>query len=192
MQTAVIGKLAKLVPMLSSNQPGEVAATARAIERTLKSAGADWHDLTKLLTDKSAEIIVDGPTTFGRFTDNSLSKLVEIGRQTIARLEAANDMERRESRRLRSERDSAREQVAKVKLDGERRFIVTMIANRIPQVRHTPVAHRASDRRAAVTSILLSAVGADLSDREIAKRVGCSPTTVGTIRRELMQGGRNS
>ena len=38
-------RLRKLLPRLASNHDGEVAATARAIERTLKSSGHDWHDL---------------------------------------------------------------------------------------------------------------------------------------------------
>jgi hypothetical protein len=44
----IAGKLQRLVLMLSSNQPGEVAA-ANAIERTLKSAGADWHDHARVI-----------------------------------------------------------------------------------------------------------------------------------------------
>lgn len=43
-------KLAKIIPMLSSPNDGEVVNTARAIERTLKSAGLDWHDFAKALT----------------------------------------------------------------------------------------------------------------------------------------------
>ena len=43
-------KLAKIIPMLSSPNDGEVVNTARAIERTLKGIGADWHDLAKALT----------------------------------------------------------------------------------------------------------------------------------------------
>jgi len=42
-------RLVKLVPMLSSPVQGEVAATAAAVERTLKSGGADWHDLAATL-----------------------------------------------------------------------------------------------------------------------------------------------
>jgi hypothetical protein len=38
-------RLGKLIPRLASNYDGEVVATARAIERLLKSAGQDWHDL---------------------------------------------------------------------------------------------------------------------------------------------------
>src|SRR5271154_5208890 len=37
--------IAKLTPRLASQYDGEVVATARAIERTLKTAGLDWHDL---------------------------------------------------------------------------------------------------------------------------------------------------
>jgi hypothetical protein len=37
-------KLAKLVRLLASDQPGEVVATARAIGRALRAAGSDWHD----------------------------------------------------------------------------------------------------------------------------------------------------
>jgi hypothetical protein len=35
--------LGRLIPRLASEHDGEVVATARAIERTLKSAGRDWH-----------------------------------------------------------------------------------------------------------------------------------------------------
>jgi hypothetical protein len=37
--------IAKLIPRLGSTFDGEVVATSRAIERTLRSAGFDWHDL---------------------------------------------------------------------------------------------------------------------------------------------------
>jgi hypothetical protein len=42
--------LARLIPLLASPVDGEVIATARAIERTLRSASLDWHDLSKALT----------------------------------------------------------------------------------------------------------------------------------------------
>jgi hypothetical protein len=35
--------------MLSSPEPGEVFAAARAIERTLRTVDADWHDLAREL-----------------------------------------------------------------------------------------------------------------------------------------------
>ena len=37
--------LGKLIPLLASNHDGEVIATARAIDRLLRSSGRDWHDL---------------------------------------------------------------------------------------------------------------------------------------------------
>lgn len=43
-------RLKKLLLMLSSDQPGEVVAAARAIGRTLKTDGSDWHDLARQLS----------------------------------------------------------------------------------------------------------------------------------------------
>ena len=43
-------RLAKLLPLLSSDQPGEVVATARAIGQTLRRGGMDWHDLAALVS----------------------------------------------------------------------------------------------------------------------------------------------
>jgi hypothetical protein len=39
--------------MLSSDQPGEVAAAARAIGKTLKAEGRDWNWLAAKLADSS-------------------------------------------------------------------------------------------------------------------------------------------
>ena len=48
--------LRKLIPCLGSDQPGEILAAVAAIERVLRSAGADWHDLADvLLSDALAE-----------------------------------------------------------------------------------------------------------------------------------------
>jgi hypothetical protein len=41
-------RLGQLVRMLASDQPGEVAAAAQALHRTLASAGLDIHDLAKV------------------------------------------------------------------------------------------------------------------------------------------------
>jgi hypothetical protein len=45
----LIPTLSKLIPRLASNHDGEVVATVRAIERVLKSAGRDLHDLAACL-----------------------------------------------------------------------------------------------------------------------------------------------
>jgi hypothetical protein len=45
--------LAKLLPLLASDQPGDVVATAAAITRTLAAAGADWHGLAALVAGET-------------------------------------------------------------------------------------------------------------------------------------------
>jgi hypothetical protein len=48
-------KLRKLLLMLSSNRPGEVISAVAAIERTLRAANADWHDLAgRLLAPRTS------------------------------------------------------------------------------------------------------------------------------------------
>ena len=47
----VVTKIAKLIPRLASNHDGEVVATVRAIQRTLKGEGLDLHDLVAGLFD---------------------------------------------------------------------------------------------------------------------------------------------
>ena len=47
--SAIGPRLAKLLPLLSSDQPGEVVATARAIGQTLQRGDMDWHDLAALV-----------------------------------------------------------------------------------------------------------------------------------------------
>jgi len=46
----VAAKLGKLIGRLGSDHDGEIIATGRAIQRTLKSAGCDLHDLAEALT----------------------------------------------------------------------------------------------------------------------------------------------
>jgi hypothetical protein len=43
---AVRSKLGKLLPMLSSNHDGERVGAVAAIERVLRNANLDWHDLS--------------------------------------------------------------------------------------------------------------------------------------------------
>jgi hypothetical protein len=51
--SAISPRLAKLLPLLGSDQPDEVVATAQAIGHTLKSAGLDWHHLAALIHAKA-------------------------------------------------------------------------------------------------------------------------------------------
>ena len=48
-------KLAALLPRLASDCDGEVVATARAIGRQLRRAGADWHALAEAVTAEPQE-----------------------------------------------------------------------------------------------------------------------------------------
>ncbi len=41
----IIPKLSAIIPRLSTEHDGEVVASIRAIDRMLRSAGCDWHDL---------------------------------------------------------------------------------------------------------------------------------------------------
>jgi hypothetical protein len=47
MTSALPPVIARLIPRLGSPFDGEIIATARAIERTLKSEKLDWHDLAR-------------------------------------------------------------------------------------------------------------------------------------------------
>jgi hypothetical protein len=47
--TSIGPKLALLIPRLASTFDGEVVATVRAIDRTLQSAGRDFHDLAEAI-----------------------------------------------------------------------------------------------------------------------------------------------
>jgi hypothetical protein len=42
-------KISAILPRLGSNHDGEVVATARALERTLRACGRDWHDLVRVI-----------------------------------------------------------------------------------------------------------------------------------------------
>lgn len=45
----IADRLSKLVPLLGSDQVGEVGAAAAAIKRVLFSEGLDWHDVVSQL-----------------------------------------------------------------------------------------------------------------------------------------------
>jgi hypothetical protein len=67
MNVVQIPRLRQLLLMLSSDQPGEVAAAAAAIGRALKSAGTDWHALANGLLAEAPQ------SSRARHTDNNNS-----------------------------------------------------------------------------------------------------------------------
>ena len=48
----ISAKLSILIPRLASDADGEVVATARAIDRQLRKAGADWHVLASAFQEQ--------------------------------------------------------------------------------------------------------------------------------------------
>jgi len=55
-------RLAKLLPHLGSEHEGEVIATARAISRTLATAGLDWHEFGRVVERAGEPIALAAPT----------------------------------------------------------------------------------------------------------------------------------
>ncbi|NTI85643.1 hypothetical protein G6L87_01040 [Agrobacterium rhizogenes] len=54
-----IKRLRKLLPMLTSDQPGEVIATVAAILRTLNNTGASVHDLVAALGKPQKPLVIE-------------------------------------------------------------------------------------------------------------------------------------
>lgn len=76
---AVRDKLAKLVPLLSSNHNGERAGALAAIDRVLKSAGLDWHDFTGWLTAPTSAALPPPRTEVEMsMLDHELVALIEV------------------------------------------------------------------------------------------------------------------
>lgn len=59
-ETTFRAKFEALLPRLASDHDGEVIATARALDRVLKRAGMDWHDIVKAV--QFPDVIEDEPT----------------------------------------------------------------------------------------------------------------------------------
>jgi hypothetical protein len=54
----VADKLSKLIPRLATDHDGEIVATVRAIRRTLKSAGLDFHALSGALSAEPKVVVL--------------------------------------------------------------------------------------------------------------------------------------
>jgi hypothetical protein len=63
--------LAKCIRMLSSDKPGDITAAVGALQRTLKSAGADFHALARVVEFA----IADGPP----MTEAEMKKIFDAG-----------------------------------------------------------------------------------------------------------------
>jgi hypothetical protein len=58
---AVAPRIGQLIRLLASDKDGEVVATARALARTLKSVGADFHELANLVERPSPALELSAP-----------------------------------------------------------------------------------------------------------------------------------
>jgi hypothetical protein len=82
--SAIGPRLAKLLPLLSSDQPGEVVATARAIGQTLQRGGMDWHDLAALVCGEAKRQAAPA-FTFANLAPRTARKQIALlaGRSTV-------------------------------------------------------------------------------------------------------------
>lgn len=55
MDTPLVQRICKILPMLSSTNQGEVFNAATAVTRILKDAGLNWTDLVSFMTAKTAQ-----------------------------------------------------------------------------------------------------------------------------------------
>ncbi len=78
---AIAQRLAKLVPVLGSDQPGEVVAAADAIGRALRGAGLDWHDLAVLVSAGAVRQAAAGFTFASLPPRTARKQLALLGRQ---------------------------------------------------------------------------------------------------------------
>src|SRR3954453_7674857 len=98
MTPALARKLGKAVALLGSQQDGEVLAAARAIGRTLESAGMDWNGFGSLVRSEAARRAAPA-FTFANAAPRTARKLMaHLMRQPGA---TAADKQRLERLRLR-------------------------------------------------------------------------------------------
>jgi hypothetical protein len=61
--STIAPRITKLLPLLASDRDGEVVAAVRAIDRTLKAEGLDWHALAAVFAADDGT--ADAPPTWG-------------------------------------------------------------------------------------------------------------------------------
>jgi len=151
-------KLAKVLALADSAHAGEAATALRAADRLLKSGGKTWGDL--------AELVLAGGTPPSK-ARAALRRERDALKQALAEERARHALE---LRRLREESAAAQKSLEQT---------IAGLRTELAQLRRLQTPR---DRRAEVVRLLQ--VGG-LADREVARRVGVSPQTVGNIRRGL-------
>jgi hypothetical protein len=78
--------IADLIRRLSTDFDGEVVATVRAIDRRLKAAGCDWHDLARVATAQAHQEELEGWRDMMRFCERKAERLRDREREFISSL----------------------------------------------------------------------------------------------------------
>ena len=89
------GRLAKLLAVLASDRPGEVAAAAAAITRTLNGAGLDWHTLAAVVdaeAKRQAAPVFSFSTLPPRTARKQIALLARLPELTAAQRERMEQM----------------------------------------------------------------------------------------------------
>ncbi len=206
-------RLAKVLSMLQSSHPGEVVAAANRAVSMLREAGLEFDDIVGMAEPLDLDAIEARhrrkwhrpatPGTSPQDYENLVAGLRanlaeheawrEQAAARIADLEQTRRQQDNRLQRLAAEAEDARQTLAAAHqellrvrmqladLDGERRRLRDLVAKAgsdAPAWRHN------ADKRSAVLTLLTDPSTAQLSDREIARRAGVSPQTVGNVRRD--------
>ncbi len=125
-------QLAKIIPLLSSDQPGEVAAAASAIGRVLAQNGKDWHWLAQVLSGGSYQPFADGSP--------ALKLVIQIRGLEVANglLTALNANLRAEARKAQDGVSSLRRELARSRQMCATLQIETSRLRRIAELLHKP------------------------------------------------------
>jgi flagellar motility protein MotE (MotC chaperone) len=112
--SSIAPKLSKLIPMLSSDNDGETVAAVRAIDRTLKAAKLDWHDLAKALAAGGGSSSSTGYRSYGAAWEENVHRASEARR----RREEAEREAREAADNIRRETEARRREKHKEKIDA--------------------------------------------------------------------------
>jgi hypothetical protein len=78
--------VADLIRRLATDFDGEVVATVRAIDRKLRAAGCDWHDLARVATAQAHQEELEGWHDMVRFCERKAERLRDREREFIGSL----------------------------------------------------------------------------------------------------------
>jgi hypothetical protein len=176
-------KVGKLIRLLS-DQDGEPLAAARALRGTLHRGGRDFHGLAERVS--GASVRDEAATQRALHAAAKANRRADWHHRRADKLEA--DIADTEAclRALEGRVRDLELQLARVRIVAAiARRAAESPVNQPVQSGHVQPGHLSvTQRRHAIAEFLLGE-GRRLSDREVARRFKCSPTTVGSIRKDL-------